>query len=85
MKAAELFETDFGKRAFKRAELEWELRHEKDQPTGRGEFNISIDGRVWKDKTTGKPVVFYSRSTAEKAAATMRAKPFNANRRIEVV
>lgn len=62
MNLNKLFESDLGKREFKRRELETELGHEE----AMNNHKITINGRDWK--------VFKQKSTAEKAAATIRQK-----------
>lgn len=68
------------KRAFKRDELEWELRHEKDT-VERGPFYVysgkdSNSKRLIKAKD-GVPFRFSTKQAAHKAVDKMRAKPFN--------
>lgn len=68
------------KRAFKRDELEWELRHEKDT-VERGPFYVysgkdSNSRRLIKAKD-GVPFRFSTKQAAHKAVDKMRAKPFN--------
>jgi len=85
---------DGGKRAFKRAELEFELGHE-DRAAGNrtfsyskpraelGSFGIEINGRLFKRE--GEPVKFTSKVTAEKAATTIASKDFNKGKTVKVV
>ena len=67
------------KAQFKRDELEYELRHEKDQDTGpfylyKGK---EYDSRKLVKGRDGQPFVFYTMQALHKAVNTMSQKSFN--------
>jgi hypothetical protein len=75
---------DYNKRDFKRREheAEWEQEKaysEKLAARDAGTWYIRINGKLLKDRQ-GQPYTFQGKAAANRAAATMMAKPFNAGK-----
>jgi hypothetical protein len=73
---------DYGKREFKRREMEHELGHEDEQQRKEqsSTYYIRINGKLLKNKE-GQPYQFRGKESANKAAVTMMSKPFNQDKK----
>ena len=73
---------DYGKREFKRREMEHELGHEDEQQRKEqySTYYIRINGKLLKNKE-GQPYQFRGKEAANKAAVTMMSKPFNRDKK----
>ena len=73
---------DYGKREFKRREMEHELGHEDEQERKEqsSTYYIRINGKLLKNKE-GQPYQFRGKAAANKAAVTMMSKPFNQDKK----